>query len=122
MTGSPPGDEVSPGDVARGAREDGWLIVDVREPGELESDGRFPGAVHIPMAGLNERAETVPRDRPVVFACRTGARSGMAAEAFRMAGWDAHNLAGGIEAWEAAGLEIERDGAGPEQAGPGRDA
>jgi rhodanese-related sulfurtransferase len=31
----------------------------------------------------------------------------MAAEAFRLAGWDAHNLSGGIEAWTAAGLAVE---------------
>jgi rhodanese-related sulfurtransferase len=99
--------DVSPQDAARGVREEGWLIVDVREPAELERDGRFPGARHVAMAQLNEQAETIPRDRPVVFACRTGARSGMAAEAFGMAGWEAHNLAGGIEAWAAAGLVVE---------------
>ena len=84
------------------------LIVDVREPSELEADGRFPGARHVPVGELNASAESIPRDRPVVFACHTGSRSAMAAEAFRMAGWDAHNLAGGIEAWIAAGLEVER--------------
>jgi rhodanese-related sulfurtransferase len=112
--------EVSPRDAERAVREDGWVIVDVREPVELERDGRFPGARHVAMAQLNEQAETIPRDRPVVFACKTGARSGMAAEAFGMAGWETHNLAGGIEAWEAAGLVVERaGGAGPGEAGPG---
>jgi rhodanese-related sulfurtransferase len=101
--------ELEPKDVERGAREDGWLIVDVREPEELDA-GRFPGARHLPMGRLNEEAESIPRDRPVVFVCRTGARSGMAAEAFRMAGWDARNLSGGFEAWTAAGLEIEVEG------------
>lgn len=95
-------------EAARGAREEGWLIVDVREPAELASDGRFPGARHVPMAAVGEEADSLPRDRPVVFACRTGARSGMVAEALRLAGWDARNLAGGIEAWEAAGLDVER--------------
>ena len=123
MSDSPPGDEVPPAEVARGVREDGWLIVDVRTPDELQSDGRFPGARHVSMDSLNEQAETIPRDRTVIFACRTGSRSGMAAEAFRMAGWDAHNLAGGIDAWEAAGLEVERGEAGEappdEEAPPG---
>ena len=91
------------------ALREGWLIVDVREAAELVEDGRFPGARHIPVASLNEEAESIPRDRPVVFACRTGARSGMAAEAFGMAGWEAHNLSGGIEAWQTAGLEVQRD-------------
>ena len=100
--------DLDPRAAERGAREEDWVIVDVREPEELE-EGRFPGARHVAMAELNEQAGSIPRDRPVVFACRTGSRSAMAAQAFRMAGWDAHNLAGGIEAWEAAGLAVERD-------------
>lgn len=101
--------ELSPRDAERHAREDGWLIVDVREAEELRDQGRFPGARHLPMEALDEEAESIPRDRPVIFACRTGARSGMAAEAFGMAGWEAHNVSGGLEAWQAAGLEVERD-------------
>lgn len=99
--------ELDPRDAERRAREEGWLLVDVREADELEG-GRFPGARHVAMADLNQEAESIPRDHAVLFVCRTGARSGMAAEAFRMAGWDAYNLAGGIEAWEAAGLAVER--------------
>ncbi|MDX6699125.1 MAG: hypothetical protein QOE65_2522 [Solirubrobacteraceae bacterium] len=111
--------DITPAEAERGAREEGWLIVDVREPAELDEDGRFPGARHVAMGALNEAAESIPRDRPVVFACRTGARSAMAAEAFRMAGWDAHNLAGGIEAWSAAGLALEPEGAPPSDGGAG---
>jgi rhodanese-related sulfurtransferase len=101
--------EIEPREAERRAREEGWLIVDVREPDELRDDGRFPGARHVAMGVLDEQAESIPRDTPVVFACRTGARSGMAAEAFGAAGWEAHNLAGGIVAWAAAGLDVERD-------------
>ena len=43
----------------------------------------------------------------MLFYCRSGNRSGMAAEAFREAGYDAHNLAGGIEAWAEAGRPLE---------------
>ena len=98
--------ELDPLDVERRVREEGWQLVDVREDAEL-AEGRFPGARHVAMAQLTERAESIPREPPVVFACRTGARSGLAAEAFRASGWEAYNLAGGIEAWEAAGLELE---------------
>jgi rhodanese-related sulfurtransferase len=98
--------ELDPKDAERHAREEGWVIVDVRELEELDA-GRFPGARHVAMGQLNEEAESIPRDRPVVFACRTGARSAMAAEAFSLAGWEAHNLSGGFEAWTAAGLAVE---------------
>ena len=101
-----PAHELSPEEVARRIREDGWLVVDVREPYEREA-GRIAGTRHIELERLASRAETIPRDRPVVFQCRLGARSGLATRAFRAAGWDAYNLRGGIQAWVDAGLEIE---------------
>ena len=52
-------------------------------------------------------AETIDREKPVVFYCRVGARSAMAAEAFAASGWDAYNLSGGIVSWVVAGLPIE---------------
>ena len=81
-------------------------LVDVRERYEHEA-GRIAGGRHIELADLNAEAETIDRHRPVVFYCRVGARSWMAASAFRRAGWDAHSLAGGLEAWDAQGLPLE---------------
>jgi rhodanese-related sulfurtransferase len=43
----------------------------------------------------------------VVFYCRSGSRSAMATEAFRGAGFDAHNMVGGLLEWNAAGLPLE---------------
>ena len=43
----------------------------------------------------------------MVFYCRSGARSAMATEAFTQAGFDAHNMVGGLLDWEAAGLPLE---------------
>lgn len=81
-------------------------LIDVREPYEWEA-GRIAGARHLELAQLSEGADTLERDRPVVFYCRSGSRSGMAAEAFAAAGFDAHNMAGGLQDWEAAGLPLE---------------
>jgi rhodanese-related sulfurtransferase len=81
-------------------------LVDVREDAEWEA-GRVPGAVHIELNELPARAEEVPKDRTAVFYCRTGNRSAMAAEAFAQAGWDAHNLGGGLVAWVERGFAIE---------------
>ena len=81
-------------------------LVDVREPYEWAA-GRIAGARHIEMGDLAAEAASVDRERPVVFYCRVGARSGMAAQAFRRAGYEAYNLAGGLEAWVAAGLPVE---------------
>jgi rhodanese-related sulfurtransferase len=81
-------------------------LVDVREPYEWDA-GRIPGASHIELERLAGRSGQIDRDRPVVFQCRLGARSAMATTAFRAAGWDAYNLAGGIQAWAAAGLPLD---------------
>ena len=72
--------------------------------------GRIAGDRHIELARLAAEVETLDRERPVVFYCRSGARSAMATEAFRGAGFDAHNMVGGLLEWEAAGLPLEPDG------------
>src|SRR5919198_3866634 len=71
-------------------------LVDVREDYEWDA-GRIEGARHIALGEVAAAAQSIDRDRPVVFYCRTGARSGMATQAFRQAGYDAYNMAGGVE-------------------------
>jgi rhodanese-related sulfurtransferase len=84
-------------------------LIDVREQHEWDA-GRIAGAKHIELERLAGRAEEIDRHRPVVFQCRLGARSAMATQAFRAAGWDAYNLSGGIRAWAERGLPLEPDG------------
>jgi rhodanese-related sulfurtransferase len=94
--------EVAAEMLARGEAQ----LVDVREPYE-HAAGRIAGARHVELGALAAEAETIERDRPVVFYCRVGARSAMAAQAFAGSGWDAYNLSGGIVSWVVAGLPIE---------------
>ncbi len=82
------------------------VLIDVREPYEWEA-GRIPGARHVELERLASQADSIPRDKPVIFQCRLGARSAMATKAFRASGYDAWSLAGGIQAWQAAGLPLE---------------
>jgi rhodanese-related sulfurtransferase len=89
-------------------REDIQLI-DVREQHEVDA-GRIAGSRHIALGELTSQAETLDREKPIVFVCRSGARSGMATDAFRGAGYDAHNLEGGLLRWDGAGLPLEPDG------------
>ena len=104
-----PDHELQPEEVqerlARGEIE----LIDVREQYEWDA-GRIAGARHVELERLAGRAGEVPRDRPVVFQCRLGARSAMATQAFRSAGWDAYNMDGGIARWVERGLPIEPDG------------
>ncbi|HEY1329878.1 MAG TPA: rhodanese-like domain-containing protein [Actinomycetota bacterium] len=97
-------------------RFDDYQVVDVREPWEWEA-GRIEGAVHIPLNSLMSGADQDALDasRPVVLVCKTGNRSELATMMLRARGYDAENLEGGMEAWEAAGLPFST----PEGA-PGR--
>ena len=72
--------------------------------------GRIAGDRLIVLGDLSAEAHTIDQGRPVVFYCRSGARSAMATQAFSEAGFDAHNMAGGLLAWDAAGLPLEPDG------------
>jgi rhodanese-related sulfurtransferase len=109
-TFSDPDAELTPERVAEMLGHGEAELIDVREPYEREA-GRIGGSRHIEMERLASEAETIPRDRPVVFQCRLGARSAMATQAFRAAGYDAYNLDGGIQAWVGSGLPIvPRDG------------
>lgn len=84
-------------------------LIDVREPHE-HAVGRIAGDVHIELDELSARAAEIDRDVPVVFYCRSGSRSAMATQAFAAAGYDAHNMAGGLLAWHGHGLPLEPPG------------
>lgn len=101
--------EVTPADVAAALDSGSANVVDVREPYEWEA-GRITGVRHIELERLPSQAESVPRDKPVIFHCRLGVRSIMAAQAFRAAGYEARSMAGGIQAWVDEGRPIEPDG------------
>ena len=81
-------------------------LIDVREQHEWDA-GRIAGARHIEIERLAGRSDELPRDRPIVFQCRLGARSGMVTQAFRAAGWEAYNLTGGLLLWAERGLPLE---------------
>lgn len=84
-------------------------LIDVRQAHENQA-GRIPGSRLVELGELPAQAGSIDQERPVVFYCRTGARSAMATQAFRRAGYDAHNMAGGLVDWQAAGLPLEPDG------------
>jgi rhodanese-related sulfurtransferase len=83
-------------------------LIDVRQRDEYAA-GRIAGARLLELAELAEQAQTIDPGKPIVFYCRSGARSAMATDAFRGAGYDAHNMIGGLLEWEAAGLPLEPD-------------
>jgi rhodanese-related sulfurtransferase len=99
-------EDISPARAAELLRDGDAQLVDVRTPEEVEA-GRIAGSRHIELDQLPSQAHEIERERPVVFYCRTGARSGMASGAFRAAGYEAYNLDGGLLAWVEGGRPIE---------------
>src|SRR5829696_2623417 len=101
--------EVDPERAAELISGDEVQLVDVREAYEVEA-GRIDGSRHIELERLASKADTIERGKPVLFYCRIGARSGMAANAFRRAGYEAYSLNGGLTAWHERGLPLQPDG------------
>jgi rhodanese-related sulfurtransferase len=98
--------ELPPEQAAELLAEGQVELIDVREDYERDA-GRIPGSRHVELSRLADSAGELPSERPLVFQCRVGGRSAMAAFAFRRAGFDAHNLDGGIVGWAARGLPVE---------------
>lgn len=98
-------EELTPERVRELAESGDAQVVDVRTEAEHEA-AHVAGDVHLPLELVSEAAE-LDRDRPVVFYCRSGDRSAMAAEAFRASGWDASSMEGGLVAWAEAGNPLE---------------
>jgi rhodanese-related sulfurtransferase len=111
-------DNLTADEVATAASR-GTLLVDVREPAELDVVGMIPGAVHAPRGMLefwadpanpDHRPEFDPGRRTIVY-CDTGARSALAAQLLRQLGYaDAAHLDGGIEGWMRAGRPVVSPG------------
>ncbi|HLB22275.1 MAG TPA: rhodanese-like domain-containing protein [Solirubrobacteraceae bacterium] len=80
-------------------------VVDVREPYERGA-GHIAGTRHIALNELASAAASLKQDRPVVFYCRVGSRSTMAAQALRAAGWEAYSMDGGLVRWVGEGRPL----------------
>lgn len=85
---------------------DGVNVIDVREPQEV-AQGTVPGASHIPLRVVPLKLQDITKDKPVVFFCRSGARSAQATMYLAQQGFDnVFNLRGGAMAWAQHGLDF----------------
>ena len=94
------------------------LLVDIRDPRELQREGRIPGASHAPRGMLEfwvdpaspYHKDWLATDKPVVLFCASSWRSALSAKTLQDMGMD--NIAemeGGFSAWRDAGAPIETD-------------
>ncbi|WBB57872.1 rhodanese-like domain-containing protein [Streptomyces sp. WMMC500] len=88
------------------------FLLDVREDDEWQA-GHAEGALHVPMsqfaARYGEVTEAAPQDARINVICRSGGRSAQVAMYLVQQGMDAANVAGGMEAWAAAGRPVVDD-------------
>ena len=84
-------------------------LVDVREVSEWKQ-ARVPGAVLLPLSTITAKSlDGLPKEKPIVFYCRSGNRSSRAVSICRQLGLaHDHHVAGGIIAWTSADLPIEK--------------
>jgi SulP family sulfate permease len=80
------------------------VVFDVREPREFKK-GRIPQAASKPLPVLLSNVKDIPEDKQVIFVCRSGRRSRLAAHVLKEQGCkNVRILEGGMQAWESAGL------------------
>lgn len=101
---------IKPSD-ARRLLDGGAVLIDIREADE-HARAKIPGARHMPLSKLDEMDVAVHEGKPVIFHCRSGART--LANAPRLAGkigesCEAFIVAGGLDAWRKAGLPVVAD-------------
>jgi hydroxyacylglutathione hydrolase len=82
-------------------------LLDVRSRGEWAA-GHLPGAVNLPLGELEQRLDEVPRGRPLIVQCQTGARAAIAVSLLKARGLEEVVLyTGGFAEWSAAGQPVE---------------
>ncbi|MFP5218835.1 MAG: rhodanese-like domain-containing protein [Actinomycetes bacterium] len=87
-------------------QRDKMQLLDVREAPEWAA-AHVDGATHIPMEQVPARLAELDRTRPVAVICRSGNRSRYVTEYLNRAGFDAHNVDGGLQSWARAGLPVQ---------------
>jgi rhodanese-related sulfurtransferase len=99
-------EDYTPQQVAERAASGAVQLIDVRAAHE-HAAGHIAGSRLIELQDLPELAGTIDQAKPVILYCRSGGRSAMATQALEQAGFDAHNMSGGMLEWSAGGLPLE---------------
>jgi hydroxyacylglutathione hydrolase len=91
-------------EVGNQLRADHAVLLDVRSEEEWKS-GHAPESLNLPIGGLDQRLDKIPRNRPIIVHCQTGARAAIAASLLKARGFtDVRMFPGGFAEWQAAGL------------------
>ncbi len=96
--------ELTPAELSRQMRSGKPQLLDVRSAPE-HAQGHIPGVRLVPLPELSHRLSELGLDprRPVVAICKSGNRSRLAVRLLQRAGFEAKQLAGGMDAWRRQG-------------------
>ena len=104
------GGGLEPGAAVQLINHDKAVVIDVREPAEF-AQGHLVGARNIPLGELDAKLPNSVKNKAttLILVCRSGARSGSAMATAKKLGYaQAQSLAGGVNAWTAAKLPLEK--------------
>lgn len=104
------GSGLSPQDMVQLMNREKAVVIDVCEPDEF-ARGHVVGAKNLPLGELEAKLSQVAKNKsnPVVMFCQVGARSARAAATAKKLGYEnVQSLAGGLKAWQAANMPIEK--------------
>ncbi len=88
--------------------DDDFTLLDIREPKERQS-GHINHDMHIPMAQVKSKLNTLAKDKPVLVYCRSGTRSANIAQVLGKAEFNVYSLKGGFNAWLSANMPITKN-------------
>ncbi|OIU71868.1 rhodanese-like domain-containing protein [Rossellomorea aquimaris] len=91
--------ELSTKEVQELLKNDEPNIIDVREDDEVAA-GMIPDAKHIPLGSIESRMDELDKSKEYIMVCRSGGRSGRAAQILENQGFKVINMTGGMMAWE----------------------
>lgn len=100
--------DIAPDELSQKAAD--VAMIDVREPSEYTGElGHIHGAELVVLGSLPDRIDSLPKDKPLVFICKSGGRSARAAAFAQANGFDqVYNMRGGMLLWNSLGLPVER--------------
>ncbi len=100
--------DISPNELLR--KKADVVMIDVRQPEEYIGElGHIPGSSLVVLDTLPEQLSSLPKDKTVVFICRSGARSAKATAFAKMNGFEeVFNMQGGMLLWNDLQLPVER--------------
>ncbi|HEX3431891.1 MAG TPA: rhodanese-like domain-containing protein [Rhizomicrobium sp.] len=107
---------ISPGQVQALIAQGNVLIVDVREPAEVQASGKVAGAATVPRGILESRADpsspyhnpAFDKGKTVILYCASGARSALGGKLLKDMGYEKVFNLGGFQDWALAGGAVER--------------